>query len=155
MKIMIPVAPLERAIAARGGLAAVVPHSEVEDPESGQMLASYSLEEKRIYIRTRDRLATARKAGGDIDLFIADDICCTVLNVHPSAVYGTDWFLFGVKDELAKITPSRVKLNADLVKEIRERAQAGEKVTHLAAEYGVKHNTIGDLIHYRTWRNVA
>lgn len=47
------------------------------------------------------------------------------------------------------------KLTVDLVKEIRERAGKGEKALHLAKEYGVRHNTVSDLINRKTWRNVA
>lgn len=47
------------------------------------------------------------------------------------------------------------KLTEDTVREIRQRAAKGEKALHLAKEYGVRHNTVSDLINRKTWRNVA
>jgi hypothetical protein len=47
------------------------------------------------------------------------------------------------------------KLTEETVREIRERAAKGEKALHLATEFGVRHNTVSDLINRKTWRNVA
>jgi RNA-splicing ligase RtcB len=47
------------------------------------------------------------------------------------------------------------KLNAETVREIRTRHAAGEKGSHLAVEFGVRPNTISDLLNNKTWRNVA
>jgi hypothetical protein len=47
------------------------------------------------------------------------------------------------------------KLNAETVREIRTRHAAGEMGSRLAEEFGVRPNTISDLLNNKTWRNVA
>lgn len=53
------------------------------------------------------------------------------------------------------IEPTGRKLNRDNVIEIRRRHADGETQDALGIEFGVRQNTINDLVQYRTWKDVA
>lgn len=46
-------------------------------------------------------------------------------------------------------------LNEDNVRDIRKRHSLGESLSALGRAFGVRHNTIADVVNFRTWRNVA
>lgn len=99
----IPVGPILRYLSVRGWTVAdAFPHLPLlpEDREAGAPSDPMDPQCDLAYKRWLRLLIRAEKRG-DIDLFMADEFCCDVLGVHPSAVYGTDWFDFGAA-ELAK-----------------------------------------------------
>ena len=46
------------------------------------------------------------------------------------------------------------KLTAADVLEIRRRYADGETVTALAGKFGVRHGTIGPIVHRKTWTHI-
>lgn len=54
----------------------------------------------------------------------------------------------------ADIQPRNAKVTADDVREIRSRCLRGETQADLAIHYGVSPQTIFNIVHYKTWRNV-
>jgi hypothetical protein len=85
-------------------------------------------------------------------LFVAAD--------RPYADYTHEQVLAGMFEEaraayrsLPKIRPAI--LTEDNVREIRSRHAQGERPSQLAREFGVRHNTVGDIVHRRTWKGVA
>jgi hypothetical protein len=77
-------------------------------------------------------------------------------SLYESAIAGLDPEHREMYRDLPAAMPSiSSKLTEEIVREIRERASKGEKALHLAKEFGVRHNTVGDLIKRKTWRNVA
>jgi hypothetical protein len=77
-------------------------------------------------------------------------------SLYESAIAGLDPEHRAIYAALPSALPTITgKLTEETVREIRRRAEAGEKALHLAKEYGVRHNTVSDLINRKTWRNVA
>ncbi len=52
-------------------------------------------------------------------------------------------------------TVGGVKLNDEIVREIRRRFRDGETQTALAAEFGIGQQTACKIVHRKTWRHVG
>ena len=57
--------------------------------------------------------------------------------------------------EVFKVRKRHTKLNAELVKQIREdREKNNISYDNLAKNYGISKSTVADIIKKRTWKNV-
>ena len=54
----------------------------------------------------------------------------------------------------AKISEANSKFSPEQVIEIRRRVAEGEKHKQLAIEYGVHHNTISEIVRFKTWKHL-
>ena len=63
----------------------------------------------------------------------------------------------GSSGKLRAAVPRRpvAKLTAEKAVEIRERASRGESLASIARAYGVNEDTIGHVVHRRTWKQVG
>jgi hypothetical protein len=77
-----------------------------------------------------------------------DHLCRTPSCVNP-------WHLEPVTHAVNVQRGKLAKLNPMVVREIRDRREAGEDWRALAKAYGVSPYTIWDVCAYRTWKNVA
>lgn len=88
-------APLLDYVAAHGGLGAymarMMPWDQERTSDDWEGRLERTDDEDRMVRRTDARLRVAAQRG-TIDYYFVDEICCEVLNVHPSAVYGEAWF---------------------------------------------------------------
>ena len=53
------------------------------------------------------------------------------------------------------VNNGRSKVNPDQVREIRERVAAGESAASVARSFGIQKSTTNDIVHRRTWSDVA
>lgn len=85
--------PLLDYLDERGGLTEVFAKymPTADDGEGFRQELQRSDEEKALAHRTSHRIADARRRKR-IDYFQADELCCDVLRVHPSEVWGEAWF---------------------------------------------------------------
>lgn len=59
------------------------------------------------------------------------------------------------RERYAALPDNPSSLTAENVRDIRKRHSLGETLSALGRAFGVRHNTIADVVNFRTWRNVA
>lgn len=105
---LLPIEPLERYIAQHGDLRDFFPQEEIwvyrkakggpfgdknmlDSENHGYSTQRVHPDSRLEFERNQRRIERARKSGF-IDLYLADEICCKVLGVHPVVVFGDAWF---------------------------------------------------------------